>query len=113
MLKKLLVICRIYYLSFKSIFKLNSGDFVILKGDKWVLLQSVDCGYWNLIHHDSKGRVDGFDEKIHELRFRKVYTYSSIMRSLKFSYRYYMDYYFILWCGLPIYKIFFVTENNI
>ena len=89
---------KIVYLSLKWVFRINLGDRVTLKTDKWphsyTVINGVSPGTWKL-----KGFRDG-EEVFHALRIdcQKIWTWQNCVGSFKSGYRFFMGYWFRIWC---------------
>ena len=90
---------RLYYwlkilcLSAKWVFALNLGDEVEYRGETWVLIQGVRSPYWTLSWCGGTETCE-----VNASRFRKLRTWRNYIHSFQSGYRFYMGYWFELWC---------------
>lgn len=93
-LKKIYYYLLILKLSLKSIKKLNLGDEVKYKGNRYILIQGVMNPKWDL------SRIGEYEylENIHKNDFKKVSNPMAWWKSFKHSYDFYMKNWYGIWC---------------
>lgn len=85
----------IIWLSFKSMFKINTGDLVYYKKKKYRVINGtkrVEGLCWELL--DSDKNTEGY---IEGEKCRKVFTFINCLGSFKTSYNFYMVSWFSIW----------------
>jgi hypothetical protein len=82
---------KIVWLSLKWIPRINLGDKVWYAGDQWTLTQGVCAPTWTL-------RAYGQKREVKERYFRKVRSLRNYVKSFQSGYRFYMGYWYDIWC---------------
>lgn len=77
-------------LSLRWCFRYNIGDKVLYKGKVWILNQGVSKPFWDLMSTELV--------HVHESEFRKVWSIENMLGSFKSGYKFYMGYWYDIWC---------------
>lgn len=93
MMKRGMVWLFVVWLSIKGMYYVNLGDLVWHKQRKWVVVNGVTCGCWDLQDMPTRERVCVRYEEC-----RKVWTPSNVIGGFTTRYRFYMGYWFDIWC---------------
>jgi len=88
-IKKFLVWLRIIIKSFHGIFCLNIGDYVKYNGEIYELRQGTCRPKWEMQNIISNVRISCYEKD-----FNKLITLRNILHGFKFTYRFYMGYWF-------------------
>ena len=85
---KILIIC----LSIKWMFRINLGDWVIYKNNKYIVCNGVRCDSWRL------GALEnGHEGWVLRKECKKVRTIKNMMGSYYFGYQFYMTNWYDIW----------------
>jgi hypothetical protein len=84
---------KILWLSFKWVFRTNLGDRVIYRGKEYTVANGVQSGSWRLA-----GLENWRDGWVARTECRKVKTLSNCVGSFRSGYRFYMGYWYDIWC---------------
>lgn len=82
---------RIILMCIKFLKGLRLGHEVVYRGKVYTLLQGVSAPLWDL-------HRDGEAIKAYEHEFRKRRTLANYLHGPRFMYRFYMGYWFDIWC---------------
>jgi len=85
----------VVWLSSKWIFKINLGDSVIYKGEKYIAVQGVSDPYWVIMKGEDRLSV-------HKKDFKKEKTIKNFLKSFNSGYRFYMRSWFGIWVNSGI-----------
>ena len=92
MFKKMYWKLKIICLSFKWCWRINLGDEVFYKNNKYIVYNGVRSGSWRLGNLDNDN--DGW---VKRAECKKVWTLQNIIHSYKSGYRFYMTSWYDIW----------------
>ncbi len=108
-MKKVVLKIRFILIGLKNIFQLNLGDIVIYNGTKCILTQGVYSPEWHMHEVVTNAR----HEYIHKKKFRKAVSYKNVKNAINGTYRFYMDYWFSIFCrNISLLNCFVVSYKN-
>lgn len=95
-MKKILTWLLVVRLSLRWAHGFRLGTQVIHRGEIWMLYQGNRAPYWTLT------QGNGVTCTAHETEFQKRLTPKNIIRDIRSGYRFYMGYWFDIWCRCGI-----------
>lgn len=92
-MKKVWYWVYIRYLATRWVFQVNLGNEVFYKGKKYTVANGTRTGCWRL--HDLDNNKDGW---VPRSECKLVLSYKNLHRSYKYGVRFYMGYWYDIWC---------------
>lgn len=90
-----------------SLFKLNIGDWVVLNGKKYQLIQGVCDPTWDMIEKDGGARIS-----VHKSALKKEISLRNVIHDFKFTFGFYNGYWRSMWVREPFWRLPFLTINR-
>lgn len=80
------------YRALKQINRPHLGDIVYYQGERYTLFQGVRAPYWDMVRTEDIYRITA--SSIHESKFKLQPLWRRFFFSFRFTYRFYMGYWF-------------------
>lgn len=96
-MNKVLIYLMILFLSAKWMFRIVLGDKVIYQGKRYIVANGVRPYSWRLSNLNN-----GVNGWVNRNECKKVKTIANIIGSFKSGYKFYMGYWYNIWCNTGI-----------